>query len=91
MTPSPCDGPVCITCADEAVQVTVVELVDPDLALVDTGVGIETVSVARVDAVPGDVVLVHAGEAIAALGPDGAAPTAPAASAVDTSPSPALP
>lgn len=65
----PCDGPVCITCADAAVQVTVVELIDPDLARVDTGVGTETVSVALVDAVPGDVVLVHAGEAIASLGP----------------------
>jgi hydrogenase expression/formation protein HypC len=69
VTDPPCDGPVCITCADAAVQVTVVELIDPDLARVDTGVGTETVSVALVDAVPGDVVLVHAGEAIASLGP----------------------
>ena len=69
MTVPPCDGPVCITCSDTAVQVTVVELIDPDLARVDTGVGTETVSVALVDAVPGDVVLVHAGEAIASLGP----------------------
>jgi hydrogenase expression/formation protein HypC len=76
VTPSPCDGPVCITCADEAVRVTVVELLDADLARVDTGVGIETVSVALVDAAPGDVVLVHAGEAIAALGADGAGPVA---------------
>ncbi len=74
MTPLPCDGPVCITCADAAVQVTVVELIDPGLALVDTGVSTETVSVALVDAAPGDVVLVHAGEAIASLGPPVADP-----------------
>jgi hydrogenase expression/formation protein HypC len=77
VTRSPCDGPVCITCSDTAVQVTVVELIDPDLARVDTGAGTETVSVALVDAAPGDVVLVHAGEAIASLGP--AADTDPAA------------
>jgi hydrogenase expression/formation protein HypC len=41
---------VCVTCSDEAVQVRVVELRDDGLALVDTGVG--------------DVVLVHAKEAI---------------------------
>jgi hydrogenase expression/formation protein HypC len=76
VTPLPCDGPVCITCADAAVQVTVVELIGPDLARVDTGVGTETVSVALVDAVPGDVVLVHAGEAIASLGPAAADPVA---------------
>jgi hydrogenase expression/formation protein HypC len=76
VTPSPCDGPVCITCADEAVRVTVLELLDADLARVDTGVGVETVSVALVDAAPGHVVLVHAGEAIAALGADGAGPAA---------------
>jgi hydrogenase expression/formation protein HypC len=62
------DGAVCITCSDAAVHVTVVALIDPDLARVDTGVGTETVSVALVDAAPGDVVLVHAGEAIASLG-----------------------
>ena len=77
MTGAPGAGPVCITCADAAVQVTVVELVDPALARVDTGAGTETVSVALVDAAPGDVVLVHAGEAIASLGP----PADPAASA----------
>jgi hydrogenase maturation factor len=82
VTESPGDGPVCITCADAAVQVTVVELIDPDLARVDTGTGTETVSVALVDAAPGDVVLVHAGEAIASLGPAGAEPVAVA----DTAP-----
>jgi hydrogenase expression/formation protein HypC len=76
VTRSPCEGPVCITCADAAVQVTVVELIEPDLARVDTGVGTETVSVALVDAALGDVVLVHAGEAIASLGPVDADPAA---------------
>ena len=76
MNRSSCDGPACITCSDTAVPVTVVELIDPDLARVDTGVGTETVSVALVDAAAGDVVLVHAGEAIAWLGPADADPVA---------------
>jgi len=67
--PGPCEGEVCITCSDEAVAVTVLELLDGDLAWVDTGVGREQVSVALVATAPGDVVLVHAKEAIATLGP----------------------
>jgi hydrogenase expression/formation protein HypC len=59
-----CHDEVCITCSDEAVQVTVVELLGDDLALVDTGVSREEVSIALVDAGVGDVVLVHAKEAI---------------------------
>jgi hydrogenase maturation factor len=59
-----CHDDVCITCSDEAVQVTVVELLGDDLALVDTGATREEVSVALVDAGVGDVVLVHAKEAI---------------------------
>jgi hydrogenase expression/formation protein HypC len=58
-------GQVCITCSDAAVPVTVVELLGDDLAMVDTGEGVEEVSVALVDAAVGDTVLVHAGEAIA--------------------------
>jgi hypothetical protein len=69
-----CDGEVCVTCSDEAVPVTVLELGDDGLARVDTGLGVEEVSVALVDAAVGDVVLVHAKEAIACLG---AAPGAP--------------
>lgn len=61
-----CDGEVCLTCSDEALPWTVVAL-DGDLAWVDTGAGYEEVSVALVDAAVGDVVLVHAGEAIARL------------------------
>jgi hydrogenase expression/formation protein HypC len=63
----PCHGEVCITCADEAVRARVVELLRDDLALVDTGAGIEEVSIALVDAAVGDVVLVHAKEAIAVV------------------------
>lgn len=55
----------CITCSDSAVPVTIVELLDDALALVDVGDGRrEIVSVALVSASVGDVVLVHAGEAI---------------------------
>jgi hydrogenase expression/formation protein HypC len=63
-----CTDDVCITCSDTAVAVTVVELRPEELALVDTGAGEpEEVSVALVDAQVGDVVLVHAGEAIAVV------------------------
>lgn len=63
-----CAGPVCITCSDAAVQVTVVELRAGGLALVDTGAGTrEEASVALVEAAVGDVVLVHAGEALATV------------------------
>jgi hydrogenase expression/formation protein HypC len=61
-----CAGPTCITCSDAAVAVTVTRLLGDGLAMVDTGTGPEEeVSIALVDAGIGDVVLVHAGEAIA--------------------------
>jgi hydrogenase maturation factor len=60
-----CHDEVCITCSDQAVPVVVVELREGDLALVETGSGLEEVSVALVDARVGDTVLVHAKEAIA--------------------------
>lgn len=75
MTPGPIPdehpGEVCITCSDTAVAVTVMALLGDGLARVDTGAGPgaeEEVSVALVDAAVGDVVLVHAGEAIATVG-----------------------
>jgi hydrogenase expression/formation protein HypC len=63
-----CYGDVCITCSDEAVEVRVVQLLEADLAVVDTGQSMEEVSVALVDAAVGDTVLVHAKEAIAKVG-----------------------
>ncbi len=62
-----CLEEVCVTCSDTAVAVTVVTMLDGDLAIVDTGAGREEVSVALVDASPGDIILVHAKEAIAVL------------------------
>jgi hydrogenase maturation factor len=62
-----CHGDVCITCSDEAVPVRILELLDADLAVVDTGVSVEEVSVALVEAAVGDTVLVHAKEAIAVV------------------------
>ncbi|WP_132115277.1 HypC/HybG/HupF family hydrogenase formation chaperone [Actinocrispum wychmicini] len=62
---------MCITCSDTAVQVTVVRLLDDEMAVVDTGSGAgseEEVSVALVSAKVGDTVLVHASEAIAVVG-----------------------
>ena len=62
-----CHDDVCVTCSDQAVPVTVVRLLADGLAVVDTGSGEEEVSVAFVSAAPGDIVLVHAGEAIAVV------------------------
>ena len=64
-----CDGDVCITCSDAAVAVTVVRLLDDDLAIVATEAGEEEVSVAFVTADVGDTILVHAREAIAVVAP----------------------
>ena len=63
-----CYGEVCITCSDTAVEVTVVRLLADGLAVVETGQGEEEVSVALVEARPGDTILVHAKEAIAVVG-----------------------
>jgi hydrogenase expression/formation protein HypC len=62
-----CIGDVCITCSDTAVEVTVLRLLEDELAVVDTGEGTETVSVALVTAGVGDTILVHAREAIAVV------------------------
>ncbi len=62
-----CLDEVCVTCSDTAVAVTIVSVLDGALAIVDTGAGREEVSVALVDASPGDTILVHAKEAIAVL------------------------
>jgi hydrogenase expression/formation protein HypC len=62
-----CHDDVCITCSDTAVRVIVVRLLDDDLAEVDTGQGLEEVSVALVTAAVGDTILVHAREAIAVV------------------------
>ena len=70
--PAHCVGDVCITCSDEAVPVRITELRPDELALVATEAGtFEEVSIALVDAEVGDVVLVHAKEAIARV--DGSA------------------
>ncbi len=65
---SECGEEVCITCSDAAVEVTVLRLLADELAVVDTGAGEETVSVALVSAGVGDTILVHAREAIAVVG-----------------------
>lgn len=65
-----CHADVCITCSDTAVSVRILQLLDDDLAMVDTGSGTtEEVSVALVSARVGDTVLVHAREAIAVIQP----------------------
>jgi hydrogenase expression/formation protein HypC len=66
--PAQCHDEVCITCSDAAVAVTVVRLLDDELAVVETGAGQEEVSVALVSAAVGDTILVHAREAIAVVG-----------------------
>ena len=64
---SECVEGVCITCSDTAVQVRVVRMLTDQMAVVDTGAGEETVSVALVTAGVGDTILVHAREAIAVV------------------------
>jgi hydrogenase expression/formation protein HypC len=68
MTVPECHGEVCITCSDQAVAVRVLEMLPNELAMVDTGAGLEEVSVAFVSAQVGDEILVHAKEAIAVIG-----------------------
>lgn len=64
-----CHGDTCITCGDVAVEVTVRRLLADGMAVVGTAAGTEEeVSVALVDAAPGDRILVHAREAIAMAG-----------------------
>ena len=63
-----CHDDVCITCSDMAVEVRILRLLEDQMAVVDTGAGEETVSVALVSAGVGDTILVHAREAIAVLG-----------------------
>ena len=63
-----CANDVCITCSDMAVEVTVLRLLEDQMAVVEVGRGEETVSVALVSAGVGDTILVHAREAIAVLG-----------------------
>ncbi len=63
-----CTGDTCITCSDMAVEVTVLRLLEDQMAVVGTGTREETVSVALVDAGVGDTILVHAREAIAVVG-----------------------
>jgi hydrogenase expression/formation protein HypC len=71
----PACSDTCVTCGDVAVAVRVVELLPRELATVDTGAGLEQVSVALVSARVGDMILVHAGEALTVLAdhdpPDG--------------------
>jgi hydrogenase expression/formation protein HypC len=65
---SECHEDICITCSDTAVQVRVLRLLEDEMAVVDTGLAEETVSVALVTARVGDTILVHAREAIAVVG-----------------------
>jgi hydrogenase maturation factor len=62
-----CHRDVCITCSDVAIAVRVRHLLPGGLAVVDTDAGAEEISIVLIDAEPGDVVLVHAKEAIAVV------------------------
>jgi hydrogenase expression/formation protein HypC len=67
-----CHEDVCVTCTDAAVPARIVELCEGGLALAEFAPGAEAeeISVALVKARVGDVVLVHAKEAIVVLEPD---------------------
>ncbi|GAA4209819.1 hypothetical protein GCM10022252_76800 [Streptosporangium oxazolinicum] len=66
--PEDCTDGVCVTCSDQALPMSVVRLLEGELAIVDAGGVLEEVSVALVDPAVGDIVLVHAREAIAVVG-----------------------
>jgi hydrogenase maturation factor len=59
----------CITCSDEAVQVRVLSIdCDTGVALVESGESTEEVDISLVEeVVPGDMLLVHGGVAIASF------------------------
>lgn len=59
-----CGDDVCITCSDIAVPVRIRSVLAGALAMVDTEAGPEEISIALVEARPGDLVLVHAKEAL---------------------------
>jgi hydrogenase expression/formation protein HypC len=65
--PGSCTDEVCITCGDVAVPVRVVRLLPGELAVVEVDGREEEISVALVTAEVGATLLVHAGEAIAAV------------------------
>ncbi|MHB8382543.1 MAG: HypC/HybG/HupF family hydrogenase formation chaperone [Candidatus Binataceae bacterium] len=64
---SECHAELCITCSDLAVEARVIELLGDDLARVAIEDETEVISIALVDARPGDLLLVHAREAIAKI------------------------
>jgi len=61
----PCRDDVCLTCSDQVVVARVIELLNDDLAVLETDQGVEVASTALVDVGVGDAVLLHAKEAIA--------------------------
>jgi hydrogenase expression/formation protein HypC len=61
------DSPHCITCSDEALRGRVLRTGSGGMALVQFENGIEEVSLELIEAAPDDLVLVHAGAAIARL------------------------
>ena len=65
---SECPDEICITCSDIAMPVRVLELLPDGLAVAETEAGPEVISVALVEVRTGDIVLVHAKEAIAVQG-----------------------
>jgi len=62
------DFPVCTCCSDQAVPARIVALLPGGMASVERNGAIEEISVELVESAPGDVVLVHAGVAIARSG-----------------------
>jgi hydrogenase maturation factor/phosphoheptose isomerase len=68
LRPDTCDEEVCITCSDEGRTAEVVSVDDSGDALVRTAEGREHIDTSLIEAPrPGDLVLVHAGSAIASL------------------------
>ncbi len=69
--PDTCDEEVCITCSDEGRTAEIITVEEGAEALVRTAEGRERIDTTLIEAPrPGDLVLVHAGSAIASLGDD---------------------
>jgi hydrogenase maturation factor len=65
-----CDGPVCLTCSDQADRLIVLATDGVEAEVADGAGQRSRVDVSLVDPLrPGDEVLVHAGVAIAAIDP----------------------
>jgi hydrogenase maturation factor len=79
-SPETCEGPSCVTCGDEGRLAEVMASSDAGIVAVRTAAGTEDIDITLVGPVAvGDLVLVHAGAAIAVVEPAALSPAVPSA------------